>query len=225
MIDVFRFSHHLPEQRIKVYDKIIELLLSDHPAARVQAAGLPSPPETPRTDDMREMLMRLALHIQIDGGAGVISSNDCKTVFCDFLTDDVNGPGYSQYEARNRAKSVIDYAQTGLGLIVDRAPDELGFFHLMVQEYLAARAMVRKEEQDQLDWLAGVWNQSRWHEVVLFWFNIMGSEHGKGITQRAIDHLKQIAIGPLAELQLLRLRTELAAGDLGLSPREARITI
>jgi len=225
LIDVFRFSHHLPEQRIKVYDKVIELLLSEHPAARVQAAGLPSPPDTPRTDDMHEMLMRLALHIQVDGGTGVISAKDCQAVFCDFLTDDINGPGYSPYEAQHKAKSVIEYAQTGLGLVVERAPNELGFFHLTVQEYLAAQAMVRKEEQKQLDWLAGVWDQSRWHEIVLAWFTIMGAELGKGITQRAIDHLKRIAIGPLAQLQLLRLRTELAAGDLGLSPREARATI
>ena len=81
--------------------------------------------------------------------------------------------------------------------------------------------MVRKEEQDQLDWLAKVWDQSRWHEVIISWFSIMGSEQGKEKTQRAIDHLKEISNGPLTELKLLRLRTELAAGDLGLSPREA----
>ncbi|MCJ7502507.1 MAG: NACHT domain-containing protein, partial [Acidobacteriia bacterium] len=225
LIDVFRFSHHLPEQRIKVYDKIVELLLSEHPAARAQAAGLPTLPDVPRTEDMREMLMRLAFHIQVKSGAGVISVKDCRTVFCNFLTDDINGPGYSPYEAEHQAKSVIDYAQTGLGLMVERAPNELGFFHLTVQEYLAAQAMVRKEEQEQLDWLAGVWNQSRWHEVVLAWFSIMGAELGKGTTQRAIDHLKGIATSPLAHLQLLRLRTELAAADLGLSPREARVTI
>lgn len=225
LIDVFRFSRHLPEQRIKVYDKVIELLLSDHPAARIQAAGLPSPTDTPRTDDLREMLMRLALHIQINGSAGVISAKDCQAVFCDFLTDDINGLGYSPYEAKHQAKSVIEYAQMGLGLVVERAPDELGFFHLTVQEYLAAQAMVRKEEQEQLDWLAGVWDQSGWHEVVVAWFSIMGAELGKGITQRAIDYIKRIATGPLAQLKLLRLRTELAACDLGLSPREARITI
>jgi hypothetical protein len=225
LIDVFRFSHHLPEQRIKVYDKIVELLLSEHPAARVQAAGLPAPPNVPRTEDMREMLMRLALHIQVNSGAGVISAKECWTIFSNFLTDDVNGPGYSLYEAEHHAKSIIDYAQTGLGLIVERAPNELGFFHLTVQEYLAAQAMVRKEEQEQLQWLAGVWNQSRWHEVVLAWFSIMGTELGKGTTQRAIDHLKQIAVDPLEQLQLLRLRTELATADLGLSPREARVTI
>lgn len=225
LIDVFRFSHHLPEQRIKVYDEIVELLLSEHPAARVQAAGLPALPDVPRTEDMREMLMRLALHIQVKSGAGVISVKDCRTVFCNFLTDDINGPGYSPYEAEHQAKSVIDYAQTGLGLMVERAPNELGFFHLTVQEYLAAQAMVRKEEQEQLDWLAGVWNQSRWQEVVLAWFSIMGAELGKGTTQRAIDYLKRIAMDPLAQLQLLRLRTELAAADLGLSPREARVTI
>jgi hypothetical protein len=225
LIDIFRFSHHLPEQRIKVYDKIIELLLSDHPAARVQATGLPAPPDIPRTEDMRKMLMRLAFHIQVEGGAGVISAKDCQTIFCDFLTDDINGPGYSPYEAQHQAKSVIDYAQTGLGFVVERAPNELGFFHLTVQEYLAAQAMVRKEEQEQLEWIAGVWDQSRWHEVVLAWFSIMGTEIGIGTTQRAIDHLKRIATTPLAKLQLLRLRTELAAGDLGLSPREARATI
>lgn len=225
LIDVFRFSHHLPEQRIKVYDRIIELLLSDHPAARVQAAGLLSPPATPRTDDMREMLMRLALHIQVNSGAGAITAKDCQAVFCDFLTDDINGPGYSPYEAQHQARSVIGYAQTGLGLVVERAPNELGFFHLTVQEYLAAQAMVRKGEQEQLDWLAGIWDRPRWHEVVVAWFSIMGAELGKEITQRAIDHLKRIAVSPLAQLQLLRLRTELAAGDLGLSPREARLTI
>ncbi len=225
LIDVFRFSHHLPEQRIKVYDKVIEMLLSEHPAARIQAAGLPSPPNTPRTDDVREMLMRLALHIQVNSGAGVVSSIDCQTVFCDFLTDDISGPGYTPYEARYKAKFVINYAQTGLGLIVERAPNELGFFHLTVQEYLAAQAMVRKEEQEQLDWLTRIWDQSRWHEVVVAWFDIMGSELGKGTTQRGIDRLKQVATGPLAQLQLLRLRTELATGDLGLSPREARATI
>jgi hypothetical protein len=225
LIDVFRFSHHLPEQRIKVYDKIVDMLLLDHPAARVQAAGLPVPPNVPRTEDMREMLMRLALHIQVKSGAGVISVEDCRTVFCDFLTDEINGPGYSPYEAELQAKSVIDYAQTGLGLLVERAPNELGFFHLTVQEYLAGQAMVCKEEQEQLDWLAGVWNQSRWYEVVLAWFGIMGAGQGRGTTQRAIDHLKGIATDSLAQLQLLRLRTELAAGDLGLSPREARATI
>jgi hypothetical protein len=226
LIDVFRFSHHLPEQRIKVYDKIIDLLLSDHPMARFQAAGIPELPSYAlRIEDMREMLIRLALHIQVEGGAGVISANDCQNVFCDFLTDDINGPGYSAYEANHQAKSVIDYAQTGLGLLVERAPNELGFFHTTVQEYLAAQAMVRKEEQEQLDWLARVWDQPRWHEVVLAWFSIIGTEQGKGTTQRAINHLKQTATGPWAKLQLLRMRVELAASDLGLSPREARATI
>jgi hypothetical protein len=225
LIDVFRFFHHMPEERIKVYDKIIELLLSDHPAARIQAAGLPVPPDTPKIDDMREMLMRLALHIQVNGGAGVISTEDCKNLLCDFLIDDINGPGYSTYDARHQAKTIIDYAQTGLGLVVERAPDELGFFHLTVQEYLAAQAMVRKEEQEQLDWLTSVWNQSRWHEVVLCWFSMMGAEQGKVITQRAIDHLKRMTTSPFAKLQLLLLLTELAAGDHGLSPREARTII
>jgi len=225
LIDIFRFHHHLPEQRIRVYDKIIELLLSDHPTARIQAAGLPVPPNIPRIDDLREMLMRLAYQIQVAGSAGVISAKDCHTVFCTFLTDDVHGPGYTAYEAQHQSKAVINYAQMGLGLLVERAPDEYGFFHLTIQEYLAAQGMTRKEEREQLDWLTDVWDQPRWHEVVVAWFSIMGAGQGRGMTQRAIDHLKQIATKPLARLRLLQLRAELATSDYGLSPREARATI
>lgn len=225
LIDIFRYSHHLPEQRIKVYDKIVEMLLSDHPAAREQAAGRTRGDNAPRTDDMREMLMRLALHIQEKGGAGVISVADCQAIFCDFLTDDVNGPGSSLYEAKHQAQSIVGYAQTGLGLIVERAQNELGFFHLTIQEYLAAQAMVRKDEETQLAWLIGVWDQPKWHEVVLAWFSIRGADQGKEATQRAIERLKNSTTTPWSRLQLLCLRTELAANEFGLSPREARTTI
>lgn len=224
LIDIFRFSHHLPEQRTKVYEKIVEMLLSDHPAARMQAAGI-TQNEAPRSNDMREMLMGLALYIEEKGGTGVISIAECKSLFCDFLTDDINGPGYSIYEAKHQAQSIIDYAQAGLGLIVERAPKELGFFHLTIQEYLAAQAMVRKGEEEQLAWLVRIWNEPKWHEVVLAWFSIRGSDQGKGVTQKAIDCLKESAVSPWEQLQLILLRTELAANDLGLSPREARSTV
>lgn len=224
LIDIFRFSHHLPEQRIKVYEKIIDLLLSDHPSARSQASGITGN-LLPRAEDMRQMLMRLALSIQEAGGAGVISVEACQASFCSFLTDDLNGPGLSNYDAKYQASIITDYALAGLGLMTERAPDELGFFHLTIQEYLAAQAMIRKEEEQQLIWLVRVWNLPQWHEVVLAWFSIRGMDQGKGATQRAIDRLKESALSPWESLQLLVLRTELAANDLGLSPREARATI
>lgn len=224
LIDIFRYSHHLPEQRIKVYERIVEMLVSDHPAARTQAAGL-SGYTVHRVEDMREMLIRLALQIQESGGTGVISVSDCQATFCTFLMDDLDGPGLTNYEARHQAQLIIDHALGGLGLIVERSPNELGFFHLTIQEYLSALAMVRKNEETQLEWLVHVWNQPQWHEVVLGWFSIRGTDQGKGATQRAIDRLKESAATPWEKMQLLLLRTELAANDLGLSPREARLTI
>jgi len=224
LIDIFRYSHHLPEQRFKVYEKIVEMLLSDHPASRIYAAGL-TRNKAPRFEDMREMLMSLALHIEEKGGAGIISTVECKALFCKFLTDVINGPGLSKYDAKHQAQSIVDHAQIGLGLIVERATDELGFFHLTIQEYLAAQAMVRKDEDEQLAWLAQFWNEPKWHEVVLAWFSIRGSNQGKGATLKAIESLKKLAVSSWDQLQLILLRTELAANDLGLSPQVARSTI
>ena len=146
-------------------------MISDHPSARSQAAGI-SGNMLPRSEDMREMLMRLALDIQERGGAGVVSVEACQDSFCNFLTDDINGPGLKKYDAKYQAQIITDYALSGLGLMIERSPNELGFFHLTIQEYLAAQAMLRKEEEEQLNWLIRVWNLPQWHEVILAWFSI-----------------------------------------------------
>lgn len=224
LIEIFRYSHHLPEQRIKVYEKIIDLLLNDHPEARLHAAGLQEH-SFARKEDMREMLMRLALQIQESEGAGVVTVESCQHSFSQFLMDDINGPGLTPYDAKYQAKSVINYALSGLGLMVERSPKELGFFHLTLQEYLAAQCMIREEESVQLDWLTRVWHLPKWREVILAWFSIRGGDQGKNATQRAIDYLKERSTTPWTYLQLLILRTEIAVHDLGFSPREARATI
>jgi hypothetical protein len=100
---------------------------------------------------MREMLMRLALDIQERGGAGVVSVEACQDSFCNFLTDDINGPGLKKYDAKYQAQIITDYALSGLGLMIERSPNELGFFHLTIQEYLVPKlCSVKKKKNNSI---------------------------------------------------------------------------
>ena len=48
-----------------------------------------------------------------------------------------------------RQKS-IEQLVTHYGVLVERAPDELNFVHLSIQEYLAAKSIARESSDDQL---------------------------------------------------------------------------
>ena len=226
LIDLFRHSHQLPEHRVQIYEKVVELLVSTHPAARARAAGLLDDRKRLRELELREMLIRLALDIQEKAQGGFASVDDCIRSFKAFLCDEEVGPGLRAFEAQIQASEAIEHMKSRLGLLVERAPTELGFIHLSLQEYLAAEGVSRFEEQAQIEWLCRVWKDSKWRESVLSWFGINGLLRGsRRITEKGIAELKARCSTQWDRTALLQLRAQLACGDMGLTAKEARAAV
>jgi hypothetical protein len=226
LIDLFRHSHQLPEHRVQIYEKVVELLVSTHPAARARAAGLLDDKKKLRELELREMLIRLALDIQEKAQGGFASVDDCIRSFKAFLCDEEVGPGLRPFEAQIQASEAIEHMKSTLGLLVERGPTELGFIHLSLQEYLAAEGISRFEEQAQIEWLCRVWNDSKWRESVLSWFGINGLLRGnRRITEKGIAELKARCSTQWHRTALLQLRAQLACGDMGLTAKEARAAV
>ena len=228
MIEIYRFSHRLPEARVNIYDKIIELLLSQHPAARAHAAY----GETPagllgvQEQDLREMLIRLAVDLQDNVAGELRNIVRCRAICAEYLQDDTYGLGLKRSEAERLARDTIEHLQSQYGLLVERSPGEIGFVHLSIQEYLAAESISRKEESVQLEWLDTVWLAPEWRECVTSWFGIHGSRGNKGLTGRAADRLRELgSSGEWQRLQSLELRTDLACMDLGIPIGQSRTIV
>ena len=225
LIELFRFSHRLPEARVGVYDKIIELLISQHPAARAHAAHS----ETPirllgvQETDLREILIRIADNFQDSVTANIFPGDKCRQICAGFLEDDIFGLGLKRPEAKRLARDIVEQLIEQYGLLVERSPDDVGFVHLSIQEYLAAESISRMEDADQLDWLERVWLQPKWRECVTNWFGIQGSRGNKGLTGKAAERLTELGReGEWQRLQSIELRTELACTDLGIPVGESR---
>jgi len=134
-IETVRSKGKIPEHRIKAYDMMVDHLISVHPALRSQAAGLTKANEEALApDEIKEAMARLALRIQESHGGGYAPIETCQEVFTLYLNDPVHGLGYQLPEARKRATQLVQRAQEGLGLVVERGGNELGFIYLTLQE-------------------------------------------------------------------------------------------
>ena len=225
MIEIYRFSHRLPEARVNIYDRIIELLLSQHPAARAHAAHAETPAKLLgiQERDLREILIRLAVDLQNNVASELRNIVHCRAVCAEFLRDDTYGLGLKHSEAERLARDTIEQLQSQYGLLVERSPGEIGFVHLSIQEYLTAESISREDESVQLEWLDGVWAAPEWRECVTSWFGIHGARASKGLTGRAADRLRDLgSTGEWQQLQSLELRTELACMDLGIPIGQSR---
>ena len=225
MIEIYRFSHRLPEARVNIYDRIIDLLLSQHPAARAHAAYAETPAKLLgiQEQELREILIRLAVDLQHNVAGKLQNVGHCRGVCAQFLRDDIYGLGLKHSEAERLARDTIEHLQSQYGLLVERSPGEIGFVHLSVQEYLTAESISRKEESVQLEWLNSVWVAPEWRECVTSWFGIHGARGNKGLTGLAAVRLRDLgSSGEWQQLQSLELRTELACMDLGIPIGQSR---
>ena len=228
MIELYRLSHRLPEARVGIYDKIIDLLLSQHPAARAHAAYTVTPAKSlgMQEGELREMLIRIADWFQNNIATDLPNGSQCRSICQAFLEDETYGLGLPKPKARRLAKDIVEQLIAQYGLLVERSPDDVAFVHLSIQEYLVAESVTRMDEVDQLDWLERVWLQPKWRECVTNWFGILGGRGNKGLTGKAARCLSESGdAGEWQRLQSIELRTELACSDLGIPISESRKAI
>ena len=227
LIELFRYSHRLPEARVAAYEQIVDLFLSRHPAARAQAGGVAQPVERLglglRSNDLKDILIRLAWKLRPHDRAQHLSRVECEDSCAAYLEDEMHGLGLQPAQARRQAKAVIDQLLEQYGMLVERAPDEFNFIHLSIQEYLMAEWVAHEPSDKQLRWLSKIWSNPAWRESLICWFGILGGRSDKVLSGKASQRLDELGeAGAWQRMLSLELRTEIATADLRLPVGEAR---
>lgn len=159
----------LPGTRFQLFEKLIEILLEEHPNRRATAAA----EVTPRSrifasDDVRsEALARLAFEVQKRGADAGIDRGDARLVIEDFLADSANGPAWSRKEARLGARELTDVKAETSGLLIERGPNELAFCHAAFREHLAGLEIATWTLADQVGFVSSHAAVPRWRGAIL----------------------------------------------------------
>jgi HEAT repeat protein len=147
---VFERDLELPERRAKLYERCVQVLLTEWDAHR----GIKRASQF-TTDRKRDLLEDIALHYHCQG-LRYFPKDDLLEVIAAYLPT-VNIPA-------GQACLVLDEISAQHGLLKEQAADWYGFLHLTLQEYFAA---VSLDKGNQLDLTLAHLHNPWWEEVIL----------------------------------------------------------
>lgn len=184
----------LPRDRAGVYQHAINVLIAhwDEDTKHLDlASGIRTIADLDDRD-RREMLERLARHMQM--GEGGIAGNhvlaeDVEKVFTEYLGETLQ---LKPAPATTVARAMVNQFRERNFILSRYGSEVYGFVHRAFLEYLAASDIVRRYEQRELsdeDLLDGVFRlraaDPHWHEVLL----LIVAQTGERFAERAVDTL------------------------------------
>ncbi len=156
----------LPQNRFEAYDRMVNQLISEHPSNRQRAADIADTSELD-SEDIRTALGMLAFEIQSRETGGVISKDRARSIIESHLKDAEHGPGLDSRLAVRLSKKLLEIGENTLGVLVERTPADVGFFHRSFQEYLAANHVSKMLFDAQLKLVNDFCADAQWSEVIL----------------------------------------------------------
>lgn len=206
----------LPRTRGDIYDQLVRVLLEVHPNSRATAAGDTELRFRHATDpdQRRAVIARLAFAIrEHTGGAGMdlMSARDTLQAFL----ASPSGFALDNAAAARAAAEILSVNSETQGLIVEKAPGEVGFVHASFEEYLGAEHIGGWPFEEITVFVRSHAGEARWRNVIT---NLLGSLQRRD----EIDRLVAVIEEPCAD-ELSQLNHQALLGDIafGVSARSA----
>lgn len=177
---VHQFEGSLPDDRAKLYEKCLELLLNTWQEQKYRDMGIKNPLEERdlRSGDQLKMLAEAAFHIQArnrkarNDTRGLIEERELAQVL---FKARYNEKRMTEENAQEDVRVFLDYIRDRAGLLVEKGRNEKGenvfaFVHLSFLEYLCAYRIAEdksKSQDDHIATLLGYMEDTAWEEPIL----------------------------------------------------------
>lgn len=160
----------LPSKREKVIEALVSLLVAEHPKAR-EAAAKVTTKEQIDSDELIQLLEYLAFEGMMKYPEGGFPKDKLKELIETYLKSDEIGFGWDTARARQFSGVLIKEASEKLGVIVEKSPQTIGFYHRTIQEYLASKHLMRSSIPQQKETLLMYCGELTWRQTILFFFS------------------------------------------------------
>jgi hypothetical protein len=89
--------------------------------------------------------------------------------------------------AEKVARAIFSFTEERAGLLVNKTPGNIGFLHLSLQEYLAARHLMQRTAPDKIAFVVAHAGLVRWREPILYLLFLTPAEAEVGELMEAIE--------------------------------------
>jgi predicted NACHT family NTPase len=92
-----------------------------------------------------------------------------------------------QESAEAAARAIFSFTEERAGLLVNKAQGSIGFLHLSLQEYLAARHLMQRSSDERIAFVSANAGRARWREPILYLLFTTPNEAAVGQLLEAIE--------------------------------------
>lgn len=164
----------LPQQRFKIYTRLVELLVEKHPQMRIRASRAQGAPLS--ADDATVLFAAVAYRLRVKDPAGAVAKTEMRKLIVESMTDD-EVLGYAETEARKIADAVLAVAEDEFGLIVSHGAGAVGFLHRVILDHLAGQYLATLPAGAQAAAVQRLAHDPGWRDVLLAQLSAQVSPH------------------------------------------------
>lgn len=159
----------LPRNRFAASQEIVEQLMEHQPRRRDMSALATRPSAgEPRLRD--RIIADFAFALQAGELRGSIpdaaTEEDAIARAAELIR--ARQQSADQESAEAAARAIFSFTEERAGLLVNRARGNVGFLHISLQEYLAARHMMQRSPAERLAFVSANAGRVRWRESILY---------------------------------------------------------
>ena len=169
LISLFVRKLALPRSRFQAYEELVQLLLEIHPQRRAKAALEPAARSTILADPriLKQSLAYFAFQKRLKGLDAGCLITEARSIVRDFLKDPDHGAGLATADAVAAATEILNVDAESGGLLIEKAPSEVGFVHSVFEEVLAGAHLAGQPLDEQKNFITQYGGDPRWSITIL----------------------------------------------------------
>jgi len=196
----------LPRNRRQALQDVVRILLEIHPQGRATAAGdVEARFVHAASLELREnAISALAYACRRDGGDAGYPLESARTAITDHLRADT---GLDAAQSSAIAAEILAINAETVGLLIEKAPGEIGFAHASLEEFLSAKHVQSWPLQDLLGFVEANVGNSRWRNTLR---NLVSLNPRANEIEQIIKVIEGVALDTVGDLNRRQLLAEIA---------------
>jgi hypothetical protein len=209
----------LPRSRFQAYQELVQLLLEIHPSRRALAALDRAPRFAVLADASlrKQTLAHLAYHKRRLGFDAGCPLGEARTIIVEYLQS-LDSAGLPPRDAIAGAKELLSVDADTAGLVIEKAPEEVGFVHAVFEEMLAGFHLAGWKLRDQEEFVKHNAGNPRWATSILAMLHTLTRPSDIDLLLRRMMSSDLVAAADVVRQALV---AEVVFGDFQCSPRLA----
>jgi len=203
-MDLHRHGQSLPRSRFAASREIVEQLMEHQPRRR-EVGALARSVATTDSRLRDRIIADFAFALQSGELQGAVpdavSEEDAVLRGTQLILSRQGDNHLERAEATSR--EIFSFTEERAGLLVKKTPQTVGFLHLSLQEFLAARHLRQRSLEEKIAFVSQHAARPRWREPILYLLSLLDSEHEVGQLVVAIEE------APATNRQEMAFRDEL----------------